>query len=72
MEQGQLLRLIPFRSSRSKLTDFNSRSNRDVYNAVFTEDVKFLKMSWTGNAIILDTQGNIRYCNPADLTAVFD
>ncbi len=72
MERGQLLKLIPYRRHISKGKGFDTKADRETYQEVFTERVTFVKMSITDNAMVIDRQGNIRLCNPEDLTADFD
>ncbi len=70
MKPGQLLTLTPFR--RSKARHYKRQVERDDFNDVLREHVTFIKMSRTDNAVIIDQQGNTRYCNPDDLTPVLN
>lgn len=63
LKEGKYYELEPFRKSAKMINNYHLAK---LFRDLFVEQVRFMRM-YQGNALVADSEGRKRLCNPEDL-----
>lgn len=63
MIEGKIYKLEPFKKKNEEA----ERSTKREIRAIFAEDVVFIRLCRSDNAVVRDMAGRLRRCNPEDM-----